>query len=133
METFRWHRQATVDEETYRSLHREHRLIADVCCFPGCHISHLTPRHSGYRPGTGHDARCGITPKKFLSKVRLAAKCYSVAANPGFKALEEQVLFVDESGYAHGALRRGEQRGVALTPKGRQLYDELSVAQGGNG
>ncbi len=35
LETFRWHRQATVDEETYHALHREHRLIADVVCFPG--------------------------------------------------------------------------------------------------
>ncbi len=33
LETFRWHRQATVDEETYHALHREHRLIADVVCF----------------------------------------------------------------------------------------------------
>ncbi|XPE41606.1 2-oxoadipate dioxygenase/decarboxylase family protein [Shigella flexneri] len=24
---------ATVDEETYRALHNEHRLIADVVCF----------------------------------------------------------------------------------------------------
>lgn len=32
-ETFRWHQSATVDEETYRALHNEHRLIADVVCF----------------------------------------------------------------------------------------------------
>ena len=44
LETFRWHQSATVDEETYRALHNEHRLIADVVCFPGCHINHLTPR-----------------------------------------------------------------------------------------
>jgi uncharacterized glyoxalase superfamily metalloenzyme YdcJ len=44
LETFRWHRHATVDEETYHALHNEHRLIADVVCFPGCHINHLTPR-----------------------------------------------------------------------------------------
>ncbi|WP_432803187.1 2-oxoadipate dioxygenase/decarboxylase family protein, partial [Escherichia coli] len=35
LETFRWHQSATVDEETYRALHNEHRLIADVVCFPG--------------------------------------------------------------------------------------------------
>ena len=43
-ETFRWHRHATVDQETYLALSNEHRLIADVVCFPGCHINHLTPR-----------------------------------------------------------------------------------------
>ncbi|HBN4274175.1 TPA: VOC family protein, partial [Escherichia coli O25b:H4-ST131] len=44
LETFRWHQSATVDEKTYRALHKEHRLIADVVCFPGCHINYLTPR-----------------------------------------------------------------------------------------
>ncbi|MGS8722462.1 2-oxoadipate dioxygenase/decarboxylase family protein, partial [Salmonella enterica subsp. enterica serovar Infantis] len=43
-----------------------------------------------------------------------------------FKEIEEQVLFVDEKQGTHTA-RFGEieQRGVALTPKGRRLYDEL--------
>jgi uncharacterized glyoxalase superfamily metalloenzyme YdcJ len=43
-----------------------------------------------------------------------------------FKALEEAVLFAGEMRGTHTA-RFGEieQRGVALTPKGRQLYDEL--------
>ena len=35
LETFRWHRHATVDQETYLALSNEHRLIADVVCFPG--------------------------------------------------------------------------------------------------
>ncbi|VDZ78840.1 putative cytoplasmic protein [Salmonella bongori] len=50
-----------------------------------------------------------------------------------FKALEEQVLFVGEKQGTHTA-RFGEieQRGVALTPKGRQLYDEL-LQKAGNG
>jgi len=44
LETFRWHQNATVDLETYEALHAEHRLIADVVCFRGPHINHLTPR-----------------------------------------------------------------------------------------
>lgn len=43
LETFRWHRDATVDLATYEALHAEHRLIADVVCFRGPHINHLTP------------------------------------------------------------------------------------------
>ncbi|RIX70022.1 VOC family protein, partial [Acidovorax cavernicola] len=43
-ETFRWHQQATVDAQTYHQLHAAHRLIADVVCFRGPHINHLTPR-----------------------------------------------------------------------------------------
>ncbi|WP_411900115.1 2-oxoadipate dioxygenase/decarboxylase family protein, partial [Salmonella enterica] len=69
LETFRWHRQATVDEETYRSLHREPRLIAAVVCFPGCNINHLTPLplaitreqattpHTGTLPRIVHESR----------------------------------------------------------------------------
>lgn len=44
LETFRWHRQATVSRATYHALHAAHRLIADVVCFKGPHINHLTPR-----------------------------------------------------------------------------------------
>lgn len=39
LETFRWHRHATVDRETYQALHNEHRLIADVVCFPGATLT----------------------------------------------------------------------------------------------
>jgi len=43
-ETFRWHREANVDASLYHRLHDAHRLIADVVCFKGPHINHLTPR-----------------------------------------------------------------------------------------
>jgi uncharacterized glyoxalase superfamily metalloenzyme YdcJ len=46
LETFRWHQDATVDLDTYHALCDEHRLIADVVCFRGPHINHLTPRTS---------------------------------------------------------------------------------------
>ena len=50
-----------------------------------------------------------------------------------FKALEEPVLFAGEHKGTHTA-RFGEieQRGVALTPKGRELYDRL-LNQAGTG
>ena len=44
LETFRWHSDATVTAQTYARLAAEHRLIADVVCFHGPHINHLTPR-----------------------------------------------------------------------------------------
>ena len=34
--------RATVTAETYQALHDAHRLIADVVCFAGPHINHLT-------------------------------------------------------------------------------------------
>lgn len=53
LETFRWHRDATVTAAEYKALHDEHRLIADVVAFKGPHINHLTPApwiSTGYRP-----------------------------------------------------------------------------------
>ena len=44
LETLRWHREANVDASLYQRLHDAHRLIADVVCFKGPHINHLTPR-----------------------------------------------------------------------------------------
>src|SRR5690606_6031800 len=41
--TFKWHHEATVDKDTYESLRKAHPLIADVVCFKGPHINHLTP------------------------------------------------------------------------------------------
>ncbi|VDZ93987.1 putative cytoplasmic protein [Salmonella enterica subsp. enterica] len=81
LETFRWHRQATVDEETYRSLHREHRLIADVVCFPGCHINHLTPRTLDIDRVQAMMPECGITPKISYRRSASPRSAYSVAAN----------------------------------------------------
>ncbi|MDF3009158.1 MAG: hypothetical protein K0R86_3025 [Enterobacter kobei] len=123
LETFRWHQHATVDHATYHALHNEHRLIADVVCFPGCHINHLTPRTLDIDHVQSLMPEYGIEPKVLIEgpprrDVPLLLRQTS------FKALEEPVLFAGEEQGTHTA-RFGEieQRGVALTPKGRALYD----------
>ncbi|HHW4412276.1 VOC family protein [Citrobacter freundii] len=125
LETFRWHQHATVDEETYHALHNEHRLIADVVCFPGCHINHLTPRTLDIDRVQSMMPGCGIEPK-ILIEGPPRREVPILLRQTSFKALEEAVLFAGEMRGTHTA-RFGEieQRGVALTPKGRQLYDEL--------
>lgn len=125
LETFRWHQHATVDEATYRALHDEHRLIADVVCFPGCHINHLTPRTLDIDRVQSMMPECGIEPK-ILIEGPPRREVPILLRQTSFKALEEPVLFAGEMRGTHTA-RFGEieQRGVALTPKGRQLYDEL--------
>lgn len=124
LETFRWHQSATVDEETYRALHNEHRLIADVVCFPGCHINHLTPRTLDIDRVQSMMPECGIEPKILIEGRRAAVPI--LLRQTSFKALEETVLFAGQKQGTHTA-RFGEieQRGVSLTPKGRQLYDDL--------
>ncbi|HFK4759001.1 TPA: VOC family protein [Citrobacter farmeri] len=125
LETFRWHRHATVDEQTYHALHNEHRLIADVVCFPGCHINHLTPRTLDIDRVQSMMPECGIEAK-ILIEGPPRRDVPILLRQTSFKALEEPVLFAGEMQGTHTA-RFGEieQRGVALTIKGRQLYDEL--------
>ncbi|MBW9401522.1 VOC family protein [Leclercia sp. EC_58] len=132
LETFRWHRHATVDHETYLALHNEHRLIADVVCFPGCHINHLTPRTLDIDRVQALMPEYGIEPKMLIEGPP-RREMPLLLRQTSFKALEEPVLFAGEARGTHTA-RFGEieQRGVALTPKGRELYDRL-LAEAGTG
>ncbi|WP_034914909.1 VOC family protein [Erwinia sp. 9145] len=132
LETFRWHTQTRVDSNTYNALSQQHRLIADVVCFAGCHINHLTPRTLDIDRVQALMPQVGITPKAIIEgpprrRVPLLLRQTS------FKALEEPVRFTDRLEGTHTA-RFGEieQRGAALTVKGRQLYDELLTKAGLN-
>lgn len=66
LETFRWHQQTTVDQATYLALSAEHRLIADVVCFPACHINHLTPRTLDIDRVQTQMPGAGIIPKVII-------------------------------------------------------------------
>ena len=129
IETFRWHDQACVSMEMYHRLHQQHRLVADVVSFKGPHINHLTPRTLDIDAvQTGMPSR-GIEPKAIVEGPP-TRHCPILLRQTSFKALDEPVSFKSGSGGwtagSHTA-RFGEieQRGVALTPKGRALYDGL--------
>ena len=125
LETFRWHQDATVDRATYERLHSAHRLIADVVCFRGPHINHLTPRTLDIDEAQRRMPDHGMTPKAVIEGPPRRA-CPILLRQTSFKALEETTRFVGDAEGSHTA-RFGEieQRGVALTPKGRALYDRL--------
>ena len=125
LETFRWHSNATVDADTYHALHNEHRLIADVVCFPGCHINHLTPRTLDIDRVQALMPGGGIVPKALIEGPP-RREVPILLRQTSFKALEEPVMFAGEHQGTHSA-RFGEieQRGIALTAKGRALYDRL--------
>ena len=118
LETFRWHSHATVDADTYYALHNEHRLIADVVCFPGCHINHLTPRTLDIDRVQALMPECGMVPKALIEGPP-RREVPILLRQTSFKALEEPVVFAGEHQGTHSA-RFGEieQRGIALTPKG---------------
>jgi len=129
LETFRWHQQATVSDAQYQHLHDAHRLIADVVSFRGPHINHLTPRTLDIDAVQAGMPLRGIVPKAVIEGPPRRA-CPILLRQTSFKALQETVLFTSDDGQAvpgHHTARFGEveQRGAALTPKGRQRYDEL--------
>jgi uncharacterized glyoxalase superfamily metalloenzyme YdcJ len=128
LETFRWHGEATVSAETYKRLHDAHRLIADVVSFKGPHINHLTPRTLDIDEVQRRMPERGITPKAVIEGPP-RRNCDILLRQTSFKALEEPIAFTGEAGTTSGThtARFGEieQRGVALTAKGRALYDRL--------
>lgn len=132
LETFRWHPRACVDRKTYQRLHDAHRLIADVVSFRGPHINHLTPRTLDIDAVQAAMPERGITPKAVVEGPP-KRRCPILLRQTSFKALEEPVGFPDGQGgfvEGHHTARFGEieQRGAALTPKGRARYDELLAA-----
>ncbi|WP_445000030.1 2-oxoadipate dioxygenase/decarboxylase HglS [Halomonas mongoliensis] len=125
LETFRWHSDATVDLATYEALHAEHRLIADVVCFRGPHINHLTPRTLDIDEVQRRMSKVGIKPKAVIEGPP-RRNCPILLRQTSFKALEEPIRFSCRDQGTHTA-RFGEieQRGIALTAEGRTLYDRL--------
>ena len=126
LETFRWHSDATVDAITYDALQKAHRLVADVVCFKGPHINHLTPRTLDIDTAQDGMPARGMDAKDVVEGPPRRA-CPILLRQTSFKALKEAVRFTDADGAGAHTARFGEieQRGVALTRKGRALYDEL--------
>ncbi len=133
LETFRWHKHATVDSNTYQDFSNTHKLAADVLCFRGPHINHLTPRTLDIDAAQALMIKNGIDAKDIVEGPP-ARKIPILLRQTSFKALSESVQFKgDQTSSTHTA-RFGEieQRGIALTAKGRALYDTLldEVRQG---
>ncbi|MBF8773997.1 VOC family protein [Pseudomonas fulva] len=127
LETFRWHQSATVSAEQYRALHDQHRLIADVVAFRGPHINHLTPRTLDIDRAQAQMRSRGMTPKAVIEGPP-PRQCPILLRQTSFKALQEAVTFAGGDGapgYHTARFGEIEQRGAALTPAGKALYDRL--------
>ncbi len=128
LHVFRWHRTAAVDATLYARLKAAHPLVADVVCFRGPHLNHLTPRTRDIDAAQAAMREAGMNPKAVIE----GPPCRQVPIllrQTSFQALSEPVLFPGPEGDAAGThtARFGEieQRGAALTPEGRSLYDRL--------
>jgi uncharacterized glyoxalase superfamily metalloenzyme YdcJ len=125
-QTFRWHNKATVSHANYRRLHSAHRLVADVVSFKGPHINHLTPRTLDIDAAQAEMPRRGITAKEVVEGPP-RRKHPILLRQTSFKALDEPIVFAEDATNGSHTARFGEieQRGMALTRKGRALYDHL--------
>ncbi|MGP5644985.1 2-oxoadipate dioxygenase/decarboxylase HglS [Psychrobacter celer] len=129
LETFRWHDKTPLSKALYQQLLSQHGLIADVVGFKGPHINHLTPRTLDIDAVQAGMQAKGIPPKAIIEGPP-RRRCPILLRQTSFRALEEAVSFKNPNGgyqTGHHTARFGEieQRGVALTPKGRALYDQL--------
>lgn len=129
IKTFCWHDKATVSMEVYHQLRLEHPLVADVVSFRGPHINHLTPRTLDIDAVQKGMLQRGIQPKAVIEGPP-KRNVPILLRQTSFLALNEPIAF-SEVGEAtvqgtHTA-RFGEieQRGIALTPCGRALYDAI--------
>ena len=124
LHTFRWHHEATVTAAQYQQLHDQHRLIADVVAFKGPHINHLTPRTLDIDAIQLGMPAHGIPPKAVIEGPP-TRRHPILLRQTSFKALQESIAFRDAEGSHTARFGEIEQRGAALTPKGRALYDQL--------
>ncbi|KAH7463503.1 Uncharacterized protein FOMA001_g18159 [Fusarium oxysporum f. sp. matthiolae] len=149
--TFSWKPIAAATFDQYNAIKAEHPILADIACFQSSHINHLTPRtldidavqEAMQKAGMAVKSRIEGPPKR---------KCPILLRQTSFLALEEVVKFpTDGEGNDKRAVssqgtnlveashkaRFGEieERGAAVTAKGRELYDKLlneSMKKAGN-
>ena len=127
--TFKWHARASVDRATYDKLLSAHPLIADVASFQVPHINHLTPRTLDIDAAQQLMLERGLPAKAIIEGPPRRA-CPILLRQTSFKALDERVSFRDRSGAFEPGLHTArfgeiEERGIALKPQGRALYDGL--------
>lgn len=121
--TFKWHDNAAVDKAFYRALKEADPRAADVVCFKGPHINHLTPRTLDIDTIQAAMPQHGMDAKNVVEGP--PPTCPILLRQTSFKALTETVKFNGEDGLHTARFGEIEQRGAALTPKGRALYDTI--------
>lgn len=135
LEVFRWQGEARVDAETYARLLGAHRLVADIVAFGGPHINHLTPTTADIDALQAAMAVHGL-PHKASIEGPPRRRLPILLRQTSFSALSEPFRPVGAG--ADATLRHTarfgevEQRGAALTPAGRALYDECLAAVPGH-
>lgn len=129
MKTFSWRPEASASEEEYRKLAAEHPILADIASFKSCHINHLTPRTLDIVASQRQMRAEGLRVKDRIEGPP-PRQCPILLRQTSFLALEERIKFQNSEGALVDGTHRArfgeiEERGAAVTPAGRKLYDEL--------
>lgn len=121
-----------VDRQWYEHLESISSVAADIGGVGSTHINHLTPRVLDIDELYRRMQDQGIT---MIDRIQgpPAAPVDVLLRQTSFRALDEPRRFAEPDGSVttgHLRVRFGEveARGVALTPRGRALYDERGVA-----
>lgn len=122
---FQWHEDAAkgVTKELYLKMRAADPRVADIVCFKGPHINHLTPRTLEIDSIQQEMPKRGMNAKNVVEGP--PASCPILLRQTSFKALTEKVRFEGQEGEHTARFGEIEQRSAALTRKGRRLYDEL--------
>jgi uncharacterized glyoxalase superfamily metalloenzyme YdcJ len=119
-----------VDHDWYFALERISAVAADIGGVPSTHINHLTPRVLDIDDLYERMEARGITMIDEIQGPPDWEGPDVLLRQTSFKALAEERQFRHADGSVHhGSLRvrfgEVEQRGVALTARGRDLYDRM--------
>ncbi|KAM0540811.1 hypothetical protein ACHAPJ_013499 [Fusarium lateritium] len=149
--TFSWRPVAASTFSQYNVIKAEHPILADIACFQSSHINHLTPRTLDIDAVQEAMQKAGMAVKSRIEGPPRRT-CPILLRQTSFLALEEAVKFPTIQGEKASAsvslpstdlveashkARFGEieERGAAVTAKGRELYDKLldeSMRKAGN-
>ncbi|WP_430333588.1 2-oxoadipate dioxygenase/decarboxylase [Rhodococcus sp. ACT016] len=126
-----------VDRAWYRELEAVSAVAADIGGVSSTHINHLTPRVLDIDDLYARMSARGITMIDRIQGPPRWAGPAVLLRQTSFRALAEPRSFVEPDGsITDGELRvrfgEVEARGIALTPAGRALYDELLEADPSN-
>lgn len=135
LKTFKWQGSAIAGREEYEKLKAEHPVLADVVCFGTTHINHLTPRTLDIVKVQETMGLHGIQAKHRIEGPP-ARDCPILLRQTSFLAVEEAIAFPtcsdqEQRGGVEKSSHRArfgevEERGAAVTPAGRALYDRLT-------
>ncbi|WAO93375.1 DUF1338 domain-containing protein [Fusarium falciforme] len=129
MKTFSWRPEASATEDEYKALAAEHPILADIASFKSSHINHLTPRTLDI---VASQERMKVEGLKVKNRIEGPPRrqCPILLRQTSFLALEERIKFRNSEGTLVEGTHRArfgeiEERGAAVTPAGRKLYDAL--------